>query len=60
LLQTKPEFVVERAIKKMLPATRLGAAIFKNLHVIAGAKHEHEAQQPKAISLKTVLEKKSK
>ena len=60
MLQTKPEFVIERAVKKMLPATRLGSAIIKNLHVFAGDKHEHEAQQPKAVSLKTVLEKKSK
>lgn len=59
-LETKPEFVVERAIKKMLPATRLGEAVFKNLHVFAGDKHEHEAQQPKAVNLKTVLEKKAK
>src|SRR3972149_515159 len=46
--------------KKMLPATRLGEAIFKNLHVFAGDKHEHESQQPHAVSLKTLLEKKSK
>jgi large subunit ribosomal protein L13 len=59
-LQSKPTFVVERAVKKMLPTTRLGEAIFKNLHVVVGNKHEHEAQQPKAVNLKTVLEKKSK
>ena len=60
LLQSKPTFMVERAVKKMLPATRLGETIFGNLHVFAGNKHEHEAQQPKAISLKTVLTKNSK
>jgi len=59
-LVSKPEFIIERAVKKMLPATRLGAAVIKNLHVFAGDKHEHEAQQPKAISLRTVLEKKAK
>ena len=56
-MQSKPEFVVERAVKKMLPATRLGAAIMKNLHVFASDKHEHEAQQPKTVNLKSVLEK---
>jgi len=56
-LEKKPEFIIERAVKKMLPATRLGAAIIKNLHVFAGDKHEHEAQQPKAVDLKKVLEK---
>ena len=60
LLVSKPEFIIERAVKKMLPATRLGAAVIKNLHVFAGDKHEHEAQQPKAVNLKTVLEKNSK
>jgi large subunit ribosomal protein L13 len=57
MLQRKPEFVIERAVKKMLPKTRLGEAIFKNLHVYASDKHEHEAQQPKKINLKTIKEK---
>ena len=60
LLQRKPEFIIERAVKKMLPATRLGAAIFKNMHVFVDAKHDHEAQQPQVVNLKTLLEKKSK
>ncbi len=60
LLASKPEYIIERAVKKMLPQTKLGEAIFKNLHVIAGSKHAHDAQQPKAVDLKTVLEKKSK
>ena len=57
LLQTKPEFMIERAVKKMLPQTRLGMQIIRNLHVFADAKHEHEAQQPKAVDLKKFLEK---
>ena len=60
LLQSKPEYIIERAVKKMLPQTKLGENLFKNLHVFADAQHEHEAQQPKAIDLKTVLEKNSK
>ena len=60
LLVSKPEFIIKRAVKKMLPATRLGDAVIKNLHVFAGDKHEHDAQQPKAVDLKTVLEKTSK
>jgi large subunit ribosomal protein L13 len=59
-LEKKPEYIIERAVKKMLPATRLGEAVFKNLHVFAGDKHEHDAQQPKTVSLRTVLEKKAK
>lgn len=57
LLQNKPEYIIERAVKKMLPQTKLGEAMFKNLHVFADAQHEHEAQQPKAIDLKKFLEK---
>ena len=55
MLTKNPEFIIERAVKKMLPATRLGSHVIKNLHVFAGDKHEHDAQQPKTISLKTVL-----
>ncbi len=57
LLQTKPEFIIERAVKKMLPQTRLGMQIIRNLHVFADAQHEHEAQQPKTVDLKKLLEK---
>lgn len=60
LLASKPEFIIERAVKKMLPQTRLGGQIIRNLHVYANDKHTHEAQQPKAVDLKSLLEKKSK
>ena len=60
LLASKPEYMIERAVKKMLPQTRLGMQIIRNLHVFADDKHTHEAQQPKAIDLNTILAKKSK
>ena len=50
----KPEFVIEHAVKGMLPRTRLGAAILKNLKVYAGAEHPHAAQNPKAIKLNEI------
>ncbi len=56
LLVKKPEAVVEKAIKGMLPGNRLGSAIFKNLYVYAGEEHKHEAQQPKEINLNDVKE----
>ena len=43
-LKKKPEFVIEEAVRGMLPKTRLGEAIFKNLKVYAGAEHPHAAQ----------------
>ena len=46
-----PERVVEDAIRGMLPKNRLGRAIFKNLYVYAGDKHEQEAQKPRKIEL---------
>jgi len=46
LMARKPEIVVERAVKGMLPQNRLGRAMFKKLKVYAGADHPHQAQQP--------------
>jgi large subunit ribosomal protein L13 len=54
LLQKKPESVIEKAVKGMLPKNRLGAEIFRNLHVYVGTAHPHEAQQPKVVNLKTI------
>ena len=47
----KPEIVIERAVKGMLPQNRLGRAMFKKLHVYRGAEHRHQAQQPTAAEL---------
>ena len=54
LLSKKPEAVVEKAVKGMLPKSRLGSAIFNNLYVFAGENHPHEAQQPKKLDLNTI------
>jgi large subunit ribosomal protein L13 len=51
LLERKPELVIERAVKGMLPQNRLGRAMFKKLKVYAGADHPHQAQQPTAAEL---------
>jgi len=53
-LKKKPKFVIEEAVRGMLPKTRLGEAIFKNLKVYAGAEHPHAAQNPKAIKLNEI------
>ncbi len=54
LLAKKPEAVVEKAIKGMLPRNRLGNSVFNNLYVFAGESHPHEAQQPKKLDLNTI------
>ncbi len=49
VLQRKPEFVLEKAVKGMLPKGPLGRAMLSKLKVYGGAEHPHEAQQPKAL-----------
>lgn len=51
LMAKKPEAVVERAIKGMLPTTKLGKAMSKKLFVYAGTEHKHAAQKPKKLEL---------
>jgi len=49
LLTRRPEAVIERAVKGMLPKNRLGRKMYKKLFVYAGAEHPHTAQQPKDL-----------
>lgn len=51
MLKKNPISLIEHAVRGMLPKNRLGRAIFKNMHVYAGASHPHEAQKPKKIEL---------
>lgn len=51
ILKKNPIGLVEKAVKGMLPRTRLGSAVYRNLHVYAGSVHPHEAQKPKKIEL---------
>jgi large subunit ribosomal protein L13 len=46
VMKERPQVAVERAIKGMLPHTRLGAVMYRRLKVYAGPSHPHEAQQP--------------
>ena len=54
MLAKKPEAIIEKAVKGMLPKNRLGRAIFGNLYVYAGSEHPHQAQQPQQINLNTI------
>ena len=54
LLAKKPTAVVEKAVKGMLPKSRLGSALFRNLYVYEGSEHPHSAQQPKEINLNAI------
>jgi len=46
LLKRRPEVIIERAIKGMLPKNRLGRKMYKKLFVYVGANHQHSAQKP--------------
>jgi large subunit ribosomal protein L13 len=52
VLKRKPADLVENAVRGMLPKTRLGRAQFRNLHVVVGAEHKHEAQKPEIYVIK--------
>lgn len=51
LLQRRPELAIERAVKGMLPKTKLGRKMWSKLKVYAGPNHPHAAQKPQALSL---------
>jgi large subunit ribosomal protein L13 len=52
VLVKKPESIVEKAIKGMLPKNKLGAELFRNLKVYVGPNHDQEAQKPTVFNLK--------
>ena len=47
----KPEFIIEHAVKGMLPRNPLGRAMYKKLKVYRGAEHPHAAQQPQPLDV---------
>ncbi len=51
VIQKKPTFPLEAAIRGMLPRNRLGRKLFKNVKVYAGEIHPHAAQQPEALDI---------
>ncbi len=48
--ESKPEFMIQNAVKGMLPKTRLGKKLVKKLKVYAGENHPHSAQKPEVLS----------
>jgi large subunit ribosomal protein L13 len=54
LLKKNPIGILEHAIKGMLPKNKLGAQLYRNLYVYAGATHPHEGQTPKLININEI------
>ncbi|MFQ5446745.1 MAG: 50S ribosomal protein L13 [Saprospiraceae bacterium] len=46
LMERKPEAVIEKGVRGMLPKNKLGRAMIKKLYVYAGSEHPHAAQKP--------------
>lgn len=53
MYETRPERIIELAVKGMLPKTKLGRAMAKKLKVYADADHRHTAQKPESIDIET-------
>jgi large subunit ribosomal protein L13 len=51
LLVKKPEDIIKKAVKGMLPKNKLARHMLKKLKIYAGAAHPHAAQQPKALNI---------
>lgn len=51
LQATKPEMIIEKAVKGMLPKNPLGRDMFRKLKVFTGSEHNHAAQQPTALEI---------
>lgn len=51
LMKKKPEFIIQNAVRGMLPKNKLGNKLIKKLKVYAGEEHPHVAQQPEILSL---------
>ena len=52
LMEKHPIRMVEKAVKGMLPKSRLGSTLYKNMRVYAGTEHPHEAQEPQVLEIK--------
>ena len=50
LLERRPEEVIRRAVKGMLPRNRLGAQQLRKLKIYAGGDHPHQAQRPEPLA----------
>lgn len=49
--QRKPQFIIEHAVKGMLPKNKLATQQLKKLKIYAGSSHPHEAQSPEPLSV---------
>ncbi len=53
MIETRPELLLETAVRKMLPKNKLASAMLKKLKVYAGPDHPHQAQDPQTLELQS-------
>jgi len=51
LLETKPEFILREAVRRMLPKSKLGRGMLDKLKLYVGENHPHQAQNPQVLDL---------
>lgn len=51
LLKQKPEIIIEKAVRGMIPHNKLGRQVIEKLKIYAGSEHPHQAQQPEELEL---------
>ena len=51
LINSKPQLVIEKAVKGMMPRNPLGRDMLRKLKVYAGTEHPHTAQQPQQLEI---------
>ena len=55
MMVKKPTEMVTKALKGMLPKSKLGRAILKNVFIYEGPEHDQQAQQPKELDVKALI-----
>jgi len=53
MIDQKPEFLIELAVRRMLPKNKLASKMLSKLKVYAGTEHPHVAQNPQPLELQT-------
>ena len=51
MMEKRPEFVLQEAVRGMLPGNRLGRKLLKHVKIYASSTHPHESQQPETLEL---------
>jgi large subunit ribosomal protein L13 len=51
MLENKPDLLLERSVRRMLPKTKMGSHMLSKLKIYKGAEHPHQSQKPETVTL---------